>query len=127
MAGRAHEGGGLPTAAALLVGFNGLLRPRVAALAASQRAFGYDEGNLHLDLGLAKSGTGAGIAEHVVVDELEGALPLARAPSGRRAGFLRPRGAPAFRAAFGELLAQIGANPPRYKPCSLRRGGAAHR
>eukprot|EP00959_Pyramimonas_sp_CCMP1952_P117059 2446937-Pyramimonas_sp.AAC.1 len=57
--------------AAILVSFNCFLRPVEAMLQASQLAWDFDRGLAHISLGFTKGGNRAGVAEHVVIDELE--------------------------------------------------------
>ena len=69
MAGFALLDGDVAMAAALMVSFNGLLRPIEVMLQANQATFDFSKGTCHLDLGLTKSGKRAGIAEHVIIDD----------------------------------------------------------
>ena len=127
MAGFALLDGDVAMAAALLVSFNGLLRPIEVMLQANQATFDFARGTCHLDLGLTKKGMRAGIAEHVVIDDPEAALLLGRVLANKPAGaHLQPNWAAAFRRAFAKLVSRIGASPGRYKPYYLRRGGATH-
>ena len=127
MAGFALSEGDTAMAAAVLVSFNGFLRPVEVMLQASQCTWDLDRGIVHINLGFTKSGKRAGVAEHVIIDELEAVILLARvlgnAPGGTQ---LFPRGTASFRAKFSRLVARIGGNPTRYRPYSLRRGGATH-
>ena len=127
MAGFALEEGDRATAAAVLVCFNGILRPVECMLTAGQCTFDLDRGVVHLNLGFTKGGKRSGTAERVTIDELEAVLLLAELLQGQPAGTqLYPRGTGGFRRAFRRLVQSIGADPDRYKPYSLRRGGATH-
>ena len=127
MAGYALEEGDQSMAAGLLVAFNGFLRPCEAMLTSGQCTFDLDQGTCHINLGLTKGGKRAGIPEHVIIDDLEAVHLLAQVLAGRAKGkALFPRKTPCFRAGFKKLLGKIGADPQRYKPYSLRRGGATH-
>ena len=82
---------------------------------------------MHINLGFTKGGKRAGVTEHVVIDELEAVLLLTRLLHNRQAGTpLFPKGMAAFRRSFKKLVMAIGADPQKYHPCSLRRGGATH-
>ena len=125
MAGYALAEGDLAMAAGVLVCFNGILRPIEAMLTAGQCSFDFQRSIVHLDLGYTKGGKRSGIAEHVVVDELEAVVLLSRLLHRRPAGTqLFPRGTAGFRKSFKRLVLVIGADPSKYKPYSLRRGGA---
>ena len=127
MAGYALAEGDVAMAAGLLVAFNGFLRPCETMLARGQCTFDLVKGTVHIDLGFTKGGKRAGVRGHVIIDELEAVLLLARAFEGlQRGDVLFPRGTVGFRRAFKRLLGRIGADPQRYKPYSLRRGGATH-
>ena len=127
MAGFALSDGDVCMAAAVLVAFNRLLRPSEVMVTRSQRTFDFDQGTCHIELGYAKGGQRSGVPEHVVIDELEGVLLLARAPAHKAPGdFLFPRGVASFRRAFRGLVERIGADPSKVLPYSLRRGGATH-
>ena len=127
MAGFALEEADVAMAAALLIGFNGMLRPIELMLLANQCTFDLEKGTCHIDLGFTKSGKRAGLAEHVIIDELEGVLLLAQVLAGKAPGkALFPRGMAQFRKSFCRLVKKIGANTNDIKPYSLRRGGATH-
>ena len=126
MAGFALLDGDVAMAAALLVSFNGLLRAIEVIVQANQATFDFSKGTCHLDLGLTKSGQRAGIAEHVIIDDPEAVLLLGRVLANKPAGVQLQRNTAAFRRAFAKLVVRIGASPGRYKPYSLRRGGATH-
>ncbi|CAK0797656.1 unnamed protein product, partial [Prorocentrum cordatum] len=78
MAGFALSEGDAAMAAAVLVRFSGFLRPVGAMLQASRRAWDLGRGLAHVDLGVTKGGKRAGAAEHVVIDEPEAVIILAR-------------------------------------------------
>ena len=127
MAGFALAEGDRALAAVVLVCFNGFLRPVEAMLTAGQCTFDLVRGVVHLNLGYTKGGKRSGAPEHVVIDELEAVTLLAELLQGRPAGTqLFPRGTGGFRRAFRKLVTAIGASPDRYKPYSMRRGGATH-
>ena len=86
MAGFAPLDGDVAMAAALLVSFNGLLRPIEVMLQANQATFDFSKGTCHLDLGLTKSGKRAGIAEHVIIDDPEAVPLLGRVLANKPAG-----------------------------------------
>ena len=127
MAGFALEEADPAMAAGLLAGFNGFLRPVELMITAGQCTFDLDQGLCHVNLGFTKGGKRAGTEEHVVIDEAEGVLLLARCLAGRPPGdLLFPRGMAQFRKSFARLVVKVGASPAEIKPYSLRRGGATH-
>ncbi|CAK0905802.1 unnamed protein product [Prorocentrum cordatum] len=71
LAATALSEGDTAVAAVILVSFKGFLRPVEAMLQASHLAWDFDSGSAHINLGFAKGGKRAGVAEHVVIDELE--------------------------------------------------------
>ena len=129
MIGRCLELEKLEFATCLAIGFWGMLRTgELLQLSTQQILLGADD--LVIRLGLTKTGLRQAVDENVLVTDqptwlLCSTLLTIRKSQRHPDNLLWPRGAPAFREEFKQLI-QFFRLQTSFKPYSLRRGGATH-
>ena len=113
-------------AAAYAIGYKLFLRTgEILGRSAKDFTFAEDLSTLQVDLGFTKGGKRRGVREAVTTTDADTILLAALVMLGRPPGEgLLVEGEAYFRASFRRHIVKLGLDPDRYKPYSLRRGGA---
>lgn len=127
MAGYCWLNGLRGTALGLLLGFGGFLRTEELSVLTFGKVYVTSTQEIVLNLGFTKSGVRKGAAEMVTISDkplakLTSSLLTSSSPTDLVLGMSVFQ----FRTLFKRVTSALGLDPLRFRPYSLRRGGASH-